>query len=158
MLASHIRNRVASLISRAPLNITAQRTAATMADAEGPIAQSIRAKLLAAFQPLHLDVRNESFMHNVPKGAETHFKVVVVSTDFEGKPLIQRHRMVNAVLEHELANGVHALSILGKTPAQWESIGGTVQPSPNCMGGMKNDPTKQEFLQSLQGANNDASQ
>ena len=27
-------------------------------------------------------VINESYMHNVPKGSETHFKVVVVSPEF----------------------------------------------------------------------------
>ncbi|KAJ0394066.1 hypothetical protein P43SY_002167 [Pythium insidiosum] len=115
---------------------------------DGPIAQRIRAKLADAFRPLHLDVLNESYMHNVPKGAETHFKVVVVTEAFDGKPLLQRHRMVNDVLAEELASGVHALSIQSKTPAQWEKSS-AVQPSPNCMGGMKKDPTKQEFLQSL---------
>ncbi|TYZ60060.1 hypothetical protein PybrP1_005746 [[Pythium] brassicae (nom. inval.)] len=118
------------------------------AASEGPVAARIREKLAAAFSPQHLDVLNESYMHNVPTGAETHFKVVVVTEQFEGKPLIQRHRMVNAVLEQELAAGVHALSIQGKTPAQWAKST-VVQPSPNCQGGMAKDPTKQDFLKSL---------
>ncbi|GAB9472895.1 hypothetical protein Gpo141_00010060 [Globisporangium polare] len=118
------------------------------APAAGPIATRIREKLTEAFIPQHLDVLNESYMHNVPKGAETHFKVVVVSEQFEGKALIQRHRMVNAILQEELATGVHALSIQGKTPEQWAKSS-TVQPSPNCQGGMAKDPTKQDFLNSL---------
>lgn len=49
---------------------------AAMADAApGPIALRIREKLQAAFSPDHLDVLNESYMHSVPKGSETHFKV-----------------------------------------------------------------------------------
>ena len=32
-----------------------------------------------AFAPLHLEVTNESHMHSVPAGSETHFKVIVVS-------------------------------------------------------------------------------
>ena len=36
-----------------------------------------------------MEVMNESYMHNVPKGSETHFKVVVVSPKFEGQPLIK---------------------------------------------------------------------
>ncbi|DAZ94451.1 TPA: hypothetical protein N0F65_002769 [Lagenidium giganteum] len=123
------------------------------ASAEGPVAQSIRAKLAAALNPTHLEVHNESYMHNVPKGAETHFKVVVVSSEFEGKPLLQRHRMVNEVLKDDLASGVHALSIQGKTPAQWEKSS-TVQRSPSCMGGMTKDPTKQEFLDQLRKQHN----
>lgn len=75
-------------------------------------------------------------------------QVVVVTEQFEGKALIQRHRMVNAVLEDELATGVHALSIQGKTPAQWANSA-VVQPSPSCQGGMKKDPTKRAFLESL---------
>uniref|UniRef100_K3X665 BolA-like protein n=1 Tax=Globisporangium ultimum (strain ATCC 200006 / CBS 805.95 / DAOM BR144) TaxID=431595 RepID=K3X665_GLOUD len=114
----------------------------------GPIAVRIREKLADAFAPQYLDVINESYMHNVPKGAETHFKVVVVTEQFEGKPLIQRHRMVNELLQEELSSGVHALSIQSKTPEQWAKSS-NVQPSPNCQGGMVKDPTKKEFLESL---------
>ncbi|OQR93319.1 BolA-like protein [Achlya hypogyna] len=111
---------------------------ASVMNEAGPIFSAIQTKLASAFVPTHLEVLNESYMHNVPKGSETHFKVIVVSDLFEGKPLIQRHRMVNAVLEEELNGGVHALSIQSKTPAQWEA-NSTVRPSPTCQGGMKHE-------------------
>lgn len=76
-------------------------------------------------------------MHNVPKGAETHFKVVVASAAFEGKMLLARHRAVNALLDAEFKGGVHALSIVAKTPAEWEASSGAVPPSPQCRGGGK---------------------
>lgn len=50
---------------------------------------TIRSKLLSTLEAKHIDVINESYMHNVPKGAETHFKVVVVSDKFDGLPLIK---------------------------------------------------------------------
>ena len=82
-------------------------------------------------------VINESHMHNVPRGSETHFKVLVVSDVFEGKPLIARHRMVNETLKEELeTGGVHALSILAKVQKQWEDAKvKEVEPSPSCRGG-----------------------
>lgn len=53
-----------------------------------------------------------------------------------GKPLLARHRMVNAALKEELVEDIHALSMTTKTPAQWEADGGkTVLPSPPCAGG-----------------------
>lgn len=55
----------------------------------GVVENSIRNKLRAALDTKHLDVINESYMHNVPKSAETHFKVVVVSDKFEELPLIK---------------------------------------------------------------------
>ncbi|KAI9915210.1 hypothetical protein PsorP6_008661 [Peronosclerospora sorghi] len=117
-----------------------------MNETTGPVARRIHKKLVAAFAPLHLEVINESHMHNVPKGSETHFKVVVVTDQFDGKPLIERHRMVNTVVKEELNEGVHALSILSKTPKQWE--GSTdVKPSPSCLGGMKSDKTMKVGLQ-----------
>lgn len=61
--------------------------------------------------------------------------MVVVSSNFNDKPLIQRHRMVNEILREELAAGVHALSIQAKTPQQWESGEKTVPKSPPCLGG-----------------------
>jgi BolA protein len=99
---------------------------------------TIEAKLKDALDPLHLEVITESHMHSVPRGSETHFKVIVVSERFEGQPLIQRHRLVTTLLKEELAGGVHALTMQTLTPAQWEAQGrqATLQ-SPLCRGGSK---------------------
>jgi BolA protein len=101
-----------------------------------PIETSIRAKLAASLNPTYFDVINESYKHNVPSGSESHFNVTVVSDLFEGKSLIQRHRMVNHALGDELKNSVHALSIQARTPAQW-SENATANKTPNCLGGDK---------------------
>lgn len=116
--------------------------------APGPVAQRIEQKLRESFSPAHLQVLNESHRHSVPKNSETHFKVLVVSDKFEGLPLLQRHRLVNAALQEELDTGVHALSIVSKTPAQWDPSS-QVKPSPNCQGGMKVDHAKKDFLEGL---------
>ncbi|GAB1599214.1 uncharacterized protein LOC115215654 [Argonauta hians] len=92
-------------------------------------------KLKEAFKPQHLQVFNESFMHNVPKGSETHFKVIVVSHDFSGVSLVQRHRKVNQCLSEELKAGVHALSITAYTDEEWTKNKETFDKSPPCMGG-----------------------
>lgn len=47
----------------------------------GPIAIAITESITENLEPIHLEVINESYMHNVPKGAETHFKVLVVCFD-----------------------------------------------------------------------------
>jgi len=103
----------------------------------GPVEASITSKLSSAFQPTELQVINESFMHSVPPGSESHFKVVVVSEAFQGAARVGRHRMVNSALREELDAGLHALSIQAFTPAQWEERGGAVTPSPECRGGSK---------------------
>ena len=100
----------------------------------GPVALSIQNKLSEQLSPVHLEIINESHMHNVPRGSETHFKVVVVSERFQDTKLIARHRLVNDVLAAELQTGVHALSIVAKTPEQWGQ-GQTVDSSPACRGG-----------------------
>ena len=75
-------------------------------------------------------------MHNVPKGSETHFKVLLVSQQFVGKKLIERHRQVNQTLKDELSGQVHALSIVAKTLEQWEqNPGQKLEQSPACRGG-----------------------
>lgn len=50
---------------------------------------AITKKLQEHLNPSYLKVINESYMHNVPKNAETHFKVVIVSEDFKNLPLIK---------------------------------------------------------------------
>jgi len=106
-----------------------------MAATAKPIESSIRSKLEEFFEPKYLNVLNESGMHAVPKGSETHFKVIVVSERFVNEPLINRHRLVNKALETELKSGVHALSIIAKTPDQWEGSDKLVDKSPPCRGG-----------------------
>lgn len=102
-----------------------------------PIQETIQAKLLQQFEPLHLEVENESHMHNVPEGAESHFRVVLVSARFEDKPLVQRHRAVNAALAEELRGGIHALALHTMTPEEWFAKGGEAPESPPCLGGGK---------------------
>jgi BolA protein len=119
-----------------------------MSDASFPVTASIRDKLTKALHPLHLDVINESHMHNVPVNSETHFKVVVVSNHFDTvqhKTPLQRHRLVHSILKQELdeEGPVHALSIVAKTPKQWqESTTQQIEPSPSCRGGDGSLPPK----------------
>jgi BolA family transcriptional regulator, general stress-responsive regulator len=94
----------------------------------------IENKLMSAFSPLHLDVQNESFMHSVPPGSETHFKVTLVADTFAGLRAVKRHQLVYQVLADELANGVHALAIHTYTPDEWQ---GASPASPKCLGGSK---------------------
>jgi acid stress-induced BolA-like protein IbaG/YrbA len=53
-------------------------------------------------------------------GDGRHFEASVVSDAFEGKSLIQRHRMILATVESQIASDeLHALSITSsKTPAE----------------------------------------
>lgn len=95
---------------------------------------NISRKLTQAFSPDHLEVINESHMHNVPEGSESHFKVVIVSDMFRDKMLLARHRMVNAALENELKGGIHALALHTMTIEEWFDKGHAPE-SPPCMGG-----------------------
>ena len=95
----------------------------------------IEEKLGTAISLEHLEVVNESGNHNVPPGSETHFKVVLVSPEFEGERLVARHRTVNRVLKEELAGGVHALAIHTYTASEWQSKHGNAPMSPPCLGG-----------------------
>ncbi len=95
--------------------------------------QQIEAKLPQAFAPDHLEVRNESHMHRTEPGAESHFKVVLVSGSFAGQRLLARHRAVNEVLAAELAGPVHALALHTYTPEEWQQQG--IAPrTPSCVG------------------------
>ena len=100
------------------------------------IENDIRSKVESALTLQHLEVINESNNHNVPPGSESHFKLVVVSPEFNGKMLVARHRIMNKLLADELAGPVHALALHTLTPEEWAATG--VAPvSPPCMGGSK---------------------
>jgi len=103
--------------------------------------ETITTKLKNAFSPEHLEVTNESYMHSVPEGSESHFKIVIVCDDFKDKMLIARHRLINKALEDELkkdrsAGGIHALALHTMTMEEWFEKGNAPD-SPECMGGGK---------------------
>jgi len=57
-------------------------------------------------------------------GGGDHWQVIVVSPAFEGKGLIEQHRMVNEALKEPMADQrIHALSLKTYSPAQWEKLG-----------------------------------
>ncbi len=97
-----------------------------MADqGKGPVAASIEKKLTEGLSPVSLKVIDESHHHaghghpgDKRHGNESHFRVEVVSAAFTGKSRVERHRMVNALLAQEIAEGVHALAIGAKAPGE----------------------------------------
>ena len=91
--------------------------------------------LRASFSPLYLEVRDESDGHSVPRGSESHARVLVVWSGFAGQRLLARHRMVNEAAAEVLAGGLHALAVEALTPDEWQARGGAVATSPACMGG-----------------------
>lgn len=99
------------------------------------VQESIEQKLADAIDLQHLEVINESGNHNVPPGSESHFKVVLVSGEFEGARLIERHRRVNQILKDELAHAIHALAIHTYTEREWQDKHGEAPMSPPCLGG-----------------------
>lgn len=99
---------------------------------------NIRAKLTEAFHPDHLEVINESHMHSVPPGSESHFKVVLVAPGFAGKRQVQRHQAIYGVLTNELATGVHALALHTYSLEEWQ-VDHAIPDSPQCLGGSKKD-------------------
>ena len=93
----------------------------------------IEAKL-QALEPTFLTVENESHRHAVPANSETHFKVTLVSEQFQGLMPVKRHQRLYAVLSDELAGPVHALALHLYTPTEWEARGGGRPESPDCRG------------------------
>ena len=98
----------------------------------------IHDRIVDGLAPSALEVQNESHMH-AGTAKETHFKVVVVSDAFEGKKLLERHRLVNALFADAIGKpgGIHALAIHAYTPSQWQARGGEIPASPPCRGADK---------------------
>ncbi|KAJ0236481.1 Protein BOLA2 [Hirschfeldia incana] len=79
----------------------------------GVTKEQVEASLTSKLNPVHLEVIDTS------GGCGASFAVEIVSEQFEGKRLLERHRMVNAALEEEMKE-IHALSIKkAQTPQQW---------------------------------------
>lgn len=79
------------------------------------IEKNILYKLEKELNPTLIEIKDESHLHanHNPSAKEggTHFKIKIVSKKFKGKSRIERHRIVNNILEDELKKGLHALTL-----------------------------------------------
>ncbi|XAR62323.1 hypothetical protein NMG60_11017046 [Bertholletia excelsa] len=80
----------------------------------GVTKEKVESSLTSKMNPAYLEVIDTS------GGCGASFKIEIVSEQFEGKRLLERHRMVNAALAEEMKE-IHALSIKKAiTPQQWK--------------------------------------
>lgn len=98
----------------------------------------IRNRLEEGLAVEHLVIENESHMHSGP-ATDSHFKLTVVSEDFAGKRMVQRHQLIFGLMSDRMNNPIHALSMHLFTLEEWNDKGRKVMPSPKCLGGSKAD-------------------
>jgi len=88
----------------------------------GVVAESLKAKLGAAFSPSLLQIDDDSARHaghaGAHPGGESHFNVTIEAAAFAGVARVERQRMVYRVLAEELAGPVHALSVKALAPGE----------------------------------------
>jgi len=87
----------------------------------GVTEQLIEATLRAALAPMQsLQVINESHLHagHAGAGEGSHFRVKLVSEQLTGLRRVARHRLVYDALREVIPQGVHALAIEARCPAE----------------------------------------
>ncbi|KAI6699775.1 hypothetical protein NL676_014099 [Syzygium grande] len=88
----------------------------------GMTKEQVESSLTSKLKPLHLEVTDTS------GGCGASFVVEIVSEQFEGKRLLERHRLVNAALQEEMKQ-IHALSIKKAiTLEQWKQQQESAEP------------------------------
>ena len=72
----------------------------------------------------HIEILDDSAKHkNHPQNnGGGHFQLTIISSDFESKGLIQRHRMIYSILGSMIKKEIHALSIQAKTPEEYSNF------------------------------------
>ena len=96
----------------------------------GQIESQIINTLSSSMNLSSLKIINESSMHNVPKGSESHFKIVVVTNDFNNLSIIKRHKLIYKTLDN-LMNKIHALSIHAFNEEEFK-LNPIILDSPEC--------------------------
>jgi BolA protein len=84
-------------------------------------AERMEAILRKQFEPVHLEIVDESAEHVGHPGAASgggHYRVTLVSARFENLPPLARHRLVNASLADLLAGEIHALALTTIAPSE----------------------------------------
>lgn len=82
----------------------------------------IEERLKEALHPSFLNIRDDSQQHAGHASAKAtgggHYSLTIVSTAFEGKGLVQRHKLVYSALEGLIGKEIHAIQINAKTPEE----------------------------------------
>ena len=81
----------------------------------------IRERLLATFSPSECQVEDESALHAGHAGAASgggHYRVRLISSAFEGKNRLIRHRLVYDCLADMMHKDIHALAITAIAPSE----------------------------------------
>ena len=94
------------------------------------IYETILQRLNESFITEHLFLENESFKHNVPPNSESHFKLVIVSNNFNDMSKVHRHQAVYSALNNVM-NKIHALSIQAFTVDEFKN-NPMILESPDC--------------------------
>jgi BolA protein len=85
-------------------------------------ADVIRACLVDALAPTHLELEDESRLHaghaGARPGGDTHWRLTIVSPRFAGQPTVARHRMVYQALGELMQHPIHALAITARAPEE----------------------------------------
>ncbi len=90
-------------------------------------AERMEGLLRAAFAPSLLAIEDQSGRHahhagarvgGAPAVGETHYRIAMVAAAFEGRSRVERQRAVHAALAAEFATGLHALSLVLRTPVE----------------------------------------
>ncbi len=88
------------------------------------IQSAIKEKITAQLAPASLEIIDDSDSHVGHAGAhpegESHFKVIVVSDQFDGKNRVERQRMVYDAIKEEMSSHIHALELKTFTPKEAE--------------------------------------
>ncbi|CEM28666.1 unnamed protein product [Vitrella brassicaformis CCMP3155] len=92
----------------------------------GPVYDAIERKLTEELSPTSLEIVDESAGHadhlgmqeepHKFAGGETHFRIDVTSEMFEGLSRVKRHQLVYKILDEEIKNAIHAISINAQAP------------------------------------------
>lgn len=83
--------------------------------------ESVLRERLAGLKPLRLELIDDSAKHAGHKGAKGgggHYRLLIVSDAFSGKPTLSRHRLVYDALGELMRSRIHALSIQSIAPEE----------------------------------------
>ncbi|RQO36307.1 BolA family transcriptional regulator [Herminiimonas sp. KBW02] len=82
---------------------------------------SIQARLNETFAPLECQLEDESALHAGHAGAASgggHFRLRIISAQFEKQSRINRHRLVYDCLDDMMHKEIHALAITALAPSE----------------------------------------
>lgn len=89
-----------------------------------PDLNALRQHLMTTLEATHVAIDDHTPEHagHPASAGRAHLALTLVSSCFEGRSPLDRHRLVHRAIQADMASWIHAVTLKTHTPGEWQAL------------------------------------